>query len=86
MRYCELTVYILLSPATVFLRDLDLWDCFGRVKIWTIAKFHRSGLDICSHSREGNDLSYSRVNMVLLSAVTSDDAQITIFRTTSPLG
>ena len=30
--------------------DLDLWDCLGRVKI-VIAKFHRAGLIICSHSR-----------------------------------
>ena len=35
--------------------DLDLWDCLGRVKtriIAIIAKFHRTGLVICSHYRE----------------------------------
>ena len=45
--------------------DLDLWDCFGRVNLilsHTIAKFHRTGLDICNHSRKGKTLSYSRVN------------------------
>ena len=42
--------------------DLYLWDCFGKLgsrslglfwKTRTIAKFHWTGLDICSHSREG---------------------------------
>ena len=30
---------------------LDLWDCLGNVKL--IAKFQRTDLVICSHSREG---------------------------------
>ena len=42
--------------------DLDLWDCLGRVKL--IAKFHRTDLVICSHSREEKNLSYSRINTV----------------------
>ena len=29
-----------------------------------IAKFHKTDLVICSHSREGKTLSYSRINMV----------------------
>ena len=35
--------------------DLDLWDSLGRVKL--IAKFHRTGLVICSHSTDGKLLS-----------------------------
>ena len=31
--------------------DLDLWDCLGGMKL--IAKFHRTDLVICSHTREG---------------------------------
>ena len=33
-------------------------------KTHTKAKFHRNGLDICSQSREGKDLSYSQINIV----------------------
>ena len=33
--------------------DLDLWDCLRKVKTCIIAKFHRTYLAICSHSREG---------------------------------
>ena len=46
--------------------DLDLWDCLGMVKLtgqtYIIAKFHRTGLVIFSHSREGKNLSHSRIN------------------------
>ena len=42
---------------------LDLCDCLGRVKL--IAKFHRTDLVICSHSREGKTPSYSRKNTVI---------------------
>ena len=42
--------------------DLDLWDCLGRIKL--IAKFHRTDLVICCHSREGKNLFYSRINMI----------------------
>ena len=45
--------------------DLDLWDCLRRVKLVIIAKFHRTDLIICSHSREGKTLSNSRINIVL---------------------
>ena len=38
--------------------DLDLWD-FRRVETGIIAKFYRTDLVICSHSREGKTLSYS---------------------------
>ena len=58
--------------------DLDLWDCLRRVKLVSIAKFHRTGLVICrtglvicrtglvicSHSNEGKNLSYRQVNVV----------------------
>ena len=47
--------------------DLDLWDFLGRVKL--IAKFHRTDLVICSHSREGKTPSYSRINMANFSLV-----------------
>ena len=30
--------------------DLDVWDCLGKVKTCTIAKFHRTDSVICSHS------------------------------------
>ena len=43
--------------------DLDLWGCLGRVKF--IAKFHRTDLVICSHSKEGTTPSYSRINTVV---------------------
>ena len=33
---------------------LDLWDCLGRVKL-VLAKFHRTDLVNCSHSREGGN-------------------------------
>ena len=35
--------------------DLDLQDCLGRIKLvhCISAKFHRTDLAICSHSREG---------------------------------
>ena len=39
--------------------DLDLRDCFGRVKLKIIAKFLGTALDIWSHSREGKIQSYS---------------------------
>ena len=32
---------------------LDLLDCLGRVKLVFVAKFHRTDLVTCSHSREG---------------------------------
>ena len=32
--------------------DLDLCDCFLKGKTCTTAKFHRTCLDICSHSGE----------------------------------
>ena len=44
--------------------DLDLWDCLIH-KTRSIAKSHRTVLVICSQSREGKTLSYSRINMVL---------------------
>ena len=40
---------------------MDL-DCKG--KTHTTAKFHRTNLVICSHSKEGKTLSYSQINMV----------------------
>ena len=46
--------------------DLDLWDCFGRVKIGIIAKFYRTDVDICSHSIGTKPPSYSRINTVIL--------------------
>ena len=30
--------------------DLDLWDCFRRVRTGIIATFHRTDLAICNHS------------------------------------
>ena len=45
-----------------FKTDLDLWDCLGRVKL--TAKFHKTDLVICSHSREGEIPSYSQINRV----------------------
>ena len=41
--------------------DLDFWDCSGRVKL----VLQNCDLVICSHSREGKSLSYSRINMIL---------------------
>ena len=38
---------------------------FRKGKTLIISKFHRTDLYICSHSREGKTLSYSRINMVL---------------------
>ena len=46
--------------------DLDLWDCLEKVKLVLWQKFHRTDSDICSHSRKGNTLSYSRINTVFL--------------------
>ena len=45
---------------------LDFWDCLGRVKLvlQCIAKFQRTDLIICSHSREGKPPSYSQINRV----------------------
>ena len=34
-------------------------------KTGIIAKFHRTDLVICSHSREGRTPSYSQINMVV---------------------
>ena len=42
--------------------DLDLWDFSGRVKL--IAKFHRTDLVICSHSRERKTPSDSQINTI----------------------
>ena len=47
--------------------DLDLWDCLGWVKL--ILQQNCIGLSwtdlvICTHSREGKTLFYSRINMV----------------------
>ena len=39
--------------------DLDLWGCFGRAKTCMTAKFHRTGLVICSYAREEKTPSYS---------------------------
>ena len=47
--------------------DLDLWDCLGMGKIGIIARFHRTDLVICSHSRGTKPLSYSRINTVHIS-------------------
>ena len=44
--------------------DLDLWDCLGRVKTHSKAKFYRTDLVICTYSREGKTQSYSQKNMV----------------------
>ena len=46
--------------------DLDLWDCLGRVKLILQQKLHRTDLIICTHSRERNTPSYSRINTVFL--------------------
>ena len=46
--------------------DLDLWDWFRKGKTHIIAKFHKTDLIICSHSREWKTPSYSRINMVTL--------------------
>ena len=35
--------------------DVDLLDCFGKVKLVIIAKFQRTDLLICSHSGEGEN-------------------------------
>ena len=41
--------------------DLDLWDFLGKVKLLLIiAKYHKTDLDTCSHSREGKTLSYGQ--------------------------
>ena len=37
---------------------------FRKGKTSIIAKLHRADLVICSHARERNTLSYSRINMV----------------------
>ena len=37
---------------------------FRKGKTRIIAKFHRPGLVICSHSSEGKTLSYRQINMV----------------------
>ena len=37
---------------------------FRKGKTLIIAKFHRTDLVICSHSREGKTLSYSQINTV----------------------
>ena len=44
--------------------DLDLWDLFRKGKTCITAKFHRTFLVICTHSREGKTLSYSQINTV----------------------
>ena len=44
--------------------DVDLLDCFGKVKLVIIAKFQRTDLVICSHSGEGKTPSYSGINMI----------------------
>ena len=44
--------------------DLDLWDC-RKGKTCIIAKLDRADLVICSHSREGKNLSYIRINTVM---------------------
>ena len=49
-----------------FKMDLNLWDCFGWKETHSKAKFCRTDLVICSHSREGKPPSYSRINMVEL--------------------
>ena len=45
--------------------DLDLWRLFRKGKTHIIAKFQRTYLVICSHSREGKTLCYSRINTVI---------------------
>ena len=45
--------------------DLDLLDCFRRVKLIIIAEVHMPDSDICSHARERKTASYSRINTVL---------------------
>ena len=45
-----------------FKANLDVLGCLKRVKL---AKFHRTDLAICSLSREGKTLSYSRINTVI---------------------
>ena len=44
--------------------DLELWDFLGKGKTGIIAKYHRTDKVICSHSREGKTLSYSKINTV----------------------
>ena len=39
-------------------------DLFRKGESRTIAKFHRTDLDICSHSRERKTSCYSRINTV----------------------
>ena len=39
--------------------DLDLWNHLGKGKTCIIAKFHRTDLVICGHSREKKTPSYS---------------------------
>ena len=39
-------------------------ELFRKGKNCTIAKFHRTDLFICDHSREGKILSYSQINTV----------------------
>ena len=46
----------------------DLWgrvDRYGKGNTPFIAKFHRTDLVVCSHSREVKTQSYSQINMVL---------------------
>ena len=50
-----------LNPA--YKMDLDLWD-FRKGKTCIIGEFHRTGLVICTHSKEGKSSSYSQINMV----------------------
>ena len=55
--------------------DLDFWGLYDRSRflgvVWKgktciIAKFPMTDLFICSHSKEGKTLSYSRLNTVAL--------------------
>ena len=57
--------------------DLGLWDC-----LCIISKFHRTDLDICSHSKEQKTPSYSQINMVsnvqVLQLIGFHDKQTTL--------
>ena len=54
-----------------YMTDLDLWDCLGRVKL--VAKYHRTDLVICGHSRERKPSSYNQIKMVMLCSSSVPD-------------
>ena len=50
----------------IFLPTLRFLVLFGKGKTHFIAKFHKTGLVICSQFRERKTLSYSQINTVYI--------------------